>query len=96
MDCNSKKDVSYVSYVTFLIGFDFIRRMIGDEIVDSDSVYDYSEGLAREFVGSKYDDEVISVKECVYSFIVDKMPDIKGWFADTQGVCDIKDPILEE
>ena len=52
MDCNSKKDVSYVSYVTFLIGFDFIRRMIGDEIVDSDSVYDYSEGLAREFVGS--------------------------------------------
>jgi hypothetical protein len=70
--------------------------MIGDDIVDSDSVYDYSEGLAREFVGSKYDDEVISVKECVYSFIVDKMPDIKKWFADTQGMFDIGDPVLVE
>ena len=86
----------YVPYITFIIGFDFIRKMIGDELVDSDAVYDYSEGLAREFVGSKYDDEVISVKECVYSFIVDKMPDIKGWFADTQSMYDIGDPILEE
>ena len=86
----------YVPYITFIIGFDFIRKMIGDELVDSDAVYDYSERLSREFLGSKYDDEEIPVNECVYSFVMDKLPDIKEWFADTQSMYDIGDPILAE
>lgn len=86
----------YVSYITFIIGFNFMRRMIGDAPVDNDAVYDYSEDLAMKFVGSEYDDAIITVNECVYSFVMDELSNIKKWFADTQGMYDIGDPILAE
>ena len=68
-----------VSYVAFVLGYDFLRNALDSSAMATDEAYDYCVKLAEEFEQSEYDDECSPVYDCIERYANDKMPFIKEY-----------------
>lgn len=79
-----------VSYIAFVLGYDFLHDILDDSMMATDEAYDYCVELAEEFLKSEYDDDCEPVYECIENFANDKMPDIEKYiegFNESLGGC---------
>lgn len=67
---------SYIGYAAFVLGYDLLHNSLTNSLMADDEAYDYCVQLAREFAGSKYDDECEPAYDCIENFATDKMTKI--------------------